>query len=291
MELVQLNYFKTVARTGKISTAAQELFLSPPALSTSISRLEKELGMQLFDRTGNRIVLNTQGEIFLRHVDEVFVTLDRAKTELAHSLLQHKNHIWLATTGSNPWMGLITAFSQENPAIALTCSTIDHGTVENIFTQYPLLLATEGDIPQTLTEQLEHRFLFCDQPAIMVHPDHPLANRSSVEASDLSNEKLFLPVPGMHRRDHLVRLLSYGGVDIDASTACSYVIFRNMVQQNMGVAFTTMRSHHVNLGSLKVIPMENPLAPWNMCLYWRQDHILTPAEQSFITFAEEFYQA
>ena len=43
MELIQLKYFKTVAQTGKISDAAQALFISAPALSTSISRLEKEL--------------------------------------------------------------------------------------------------------------------------------------------------------------------------------------------------------------------------------------------------------
>ena len=47
-----------MAETGKISDAAQKLFISAPALSTSISRLEKELGIRLFDRTNNRIILS-----------------------------------------------------------------------------------------------------------------------------------------------------------------------------------------------------------------------------------------
>lgn len=64
MELMQLKYFKTVAEAGKISDAAQALFISAPALSTSIARLEKELGVALFDRTNNRIILNRQGQIF-----------------------------------------------------------------------------------------------------------------------------------------------------------------------------------------------------------------------------------
>ena len=72
MELQQLKYFKTVAETGKISDAAQMLFVSAPALSTSISRLEKELGVQLFDRTNNRIILNQQGQILLRYVNQIF---------------------------------------------------------------------------------------------------------------------------------------------------------------------------------------------------------------------------
>lgn len=69
MELLQLKYFKTVAEIGKISDAAQALFISAPALSTSVSRLEKELGVKLFDRTNNRVILNRQGEIFLRYVN------------------------------------------------------------------------------------------------------------------------------------------------------------------------------------------------------------------------------
>ena len=83
VELLQLKYFKTVAKTGKIAAAAQELFLSAPALSTSIARLEKELGAKLFDRTSNRIFLNEQGQIFLRYVDQVFSTLESAKQEVS----------------------------------------------------------------------------------------------------------------------------------------------------------------------------------------------------------------
>jgi len=79
MELQQLKYFKTVAQIGKISEAAEALFISAPALSTSISRLEKELGMNLFDRSSNRIVLNAQGQIFLKYVNQVFASLDSAK--------------------------------------------------------------------------------------------------------------------------------------------------------------------------------------------------------------------
>lgn len=61
MELLQLKYFKTVAETGTISEAAKALFISAPALSTSISGLETEMGMDLFERTNNRIILNRQG--------------------------------------------------------------------------------------------------------------------------------------------------------------------------------------------------------------------------------------
>ena len=291
LELIQLKYFKAVAKAGKIATAAQDLFLSAPALSTSIARLEKELGTPLFDRTGNRITLNEQGEIFLRHVNDIFDTLTRAKADLHRSCLRQANHIWLATTGSNLWMELITAFSQTHPNLTLTCTTTTHAAIEALFDQYTFLLAETEDIPESCTDTLDNLFLFQDEPAILVHPDHPLATRDRVTVSMLHKENLLLPAQDMPRRDRLFRLLRAGGIDPDAATSCTYVIYRNMVQENMGIAFTTLRSRHVNLGDLRVVPLENNLTPWVMSLYWHRDHPMTPSEDMFRSFVAQYYQA
>ena len=290
MELMQLNYFRTVARTGKIAAAAQELFLSAPALSTSISRLEAELGVPLFDRSGNRIALNEQGELFLRYADQVFDTLDRAKSELRHSLLHRQQHIWLVTAGSNLWTDLIPAFSQEHPQFTLTCTSLDHATMDSLFAQYTFLLAETEDIPETMAQTLDSLPLFEDQPAVLVHPDHPLAQEKRVPLSRLRGETLYLPARGMPRRERLIRLLQAHGIDPDAINSCTYLIYRSIVQQNLGVAFTTMRSNHVNLGDLRIIPLENDLAPWIMRLYWQKEHVMTEAEQAFRSFVEQYYQ-
>ena len=82
MKLTQLQYFKTVAELGKISLAAKKLYVSPPALSIAITNLEKELGVQLFDRANNRITLNEQGKTYLRHVNQILGDLSHAKEEV-----------------------------------------------------------------------------------------------------------------------------------------------------------------------------------------------------------------
>ena len=68
MTLLQLQYFKTLAKVLHYTQAAKELHIAQPSLSYSISELEKELGVKLFDRAGNRITLNAQGKIFLKYV-------------------------------------------------------------------------------------------------------------------------------------------------------------------------------------------------------------------------------
>ena len=61
MELNQLNYFRVVARLENMTKAAAELYISQPNLSTSISRLESNLGIQLFQRTRGHIYLTEGG--------------------------------------------------------------------------------------------------------------------------------------------------------------------------------------------------------------------------------------
>lgn len=72
MELSQLRYFIAVAKLGNMSKAAETLFVSQPNLSTSISRLEEEVGVPLFERRRGKIALNQNGELLLKSVDRPF---------------------------------------------------------------------------------------------------------------------------------------------------------------------------------------------------------------------------
>lgn len=68
MDLNQLHYFVAVAKTENITKAAQQLFITQPALSRVILRLEHELGTPLFNRSGGRITLNDRGKVFLSYI-------------------------------------------------------------------------------------------------------------------------------------------------------------------------------------------------------------------------------
>ena len=81
MELNYLVYFRTVAKTEHISQAASELHITQPALSRAISRVEQEVGAQLFERGANSIRLNHAGRAFLRRVEQILAEYDDALRE------------------------------------------------------------------------------------------------------------------------------------------------------------------------------------------------------------------
>lgn len=293
MELQQLKYFKTVAETGKVVTAAESLYISPPALSTSISRLEKELGMQLFDRVNNRITLNKQGKIFLRYVNQALNCLDVAKVELRQSLLQQGQHVSIAVTNSSLWVDLITAFSQEYSQFTLACTTLKMTQLSRngLQPQYSFLLAEEGDISAEHADCLDSILLFENQPAIMVHPDNPLADKAEVDIHMLQGEKLLLPMHDHSLYERIDKLFEENGLSLPSTHSYSHLVCRSMVAENLGVSLTTMHTDRIRSSGLRCIPVSNRHRPWLVRMYWHKNKDFSEDELIFKEFIEEFYHA
>ncbi len=74
--------FYTVARCGNISTAANQLFISQPAISKSISRLEQNLDTLLFTRSSRGVALTMEGEILFKQVDAAFASIRQGEQQL-----------------------------------------------------------------------------------------------------------------------------------------------------------------------------------------------------------------
>ena len=80
--LSQYKIFYEVAKAGNISRAAKELYISQPAISKSISKLEDSLGLSLFTRSSRGVQLTCEGEVLFEHVREAFEALNRGEQEL-----------------------------------------------------------------------------------------------------------------------------------------------------------------------------------------------------------------
>lgn len=292
MELLQLKYFKAAAEIGKISAAAESLFISAPALSTSIARLEKELGMKLFERKSNRIELNAQGEILLRYANQVFTTLDCARIELHQSLMQQKHHVSIATSTSNMWTDLISSFSVEYPQFTISTTNLKYFQLENdgLLPQYSFLLAAEADVPQAYLAELDSIRLFEDRLVAMVDSSHPLSGKKSVTLRELQEETLFFPSPDLAMYERISRMFEEHDLMMPYGNTFPYLIYRRMAQEGMGISFTTERIGSLEPAtSLRYLPIEKT-HPLVLRLYWRRHKPLNEDERIFRDFVAQFYQ-
>ena len=293
MELQQLKYFRTVAEIGKISEAAKILFISAPALSTSISRLEDELGVRLFDRTNNRITLNQQGHILLRCVKQIHSDLERTKLELRQSVMLQGQYVSIACIASTQWVDMVAAFSKEHPDFTLQCTTIARLGLADVglTAQHSFLLASDDDIPLFYSDKLESTFLFEDHPVVMVHQDHPIARLKSVDLQMLQGEKIFLPMQTVPLYEILVSVFYECGIPFPAGNAYSHLATEQMVAQGLGVAFATSHTAYTPTLPVRYVPIKNDYRPWKCRLYWRKNQAFTKDELIFKSFIEGYYAA
>ena len=83
LENFRLVVFRAVAEQHSFRKAAEELYLTQPAVSLQIKALEEEVGIQLFDRTGAQIALTEAGRILLNYSQQAYALLEQAQQEIA----------------------------------------------------------------------------------------------------------------------------------------------------------------------------------------------------------------
>lgn len=119
MDITQLEYFKLIAENNSLTKAAEKLHVSQPAMSLMLKKFEEEVGVELFDRTANRIHLNSSGEIALIYVNSILRNVEQMK----HDLSNHKaNNQTLSIAFCDPgirWY-CIPAFPAATPNIKVT---------------------------------------------------------------------------------------------------------------------------------------------------------------------------
>src|SRR5271170_4088639 len=122
MELRQLEHFVAVAAEMNFSRAAQQIHVVQSALSASVGRLEKELGIELFDRSKRQIALTAPGEAFLQHARDVIRTAHRARASVEDYREQLTGTVTLGTLMSWGTLNLPAAlqeFRRLNPMVTV----------------------------------------------------------------------------------------------------------------------------------------------------------------------------
>ena len=115
--------FYTVANTGNISKAAKELYISQPAISKSIQKLEESVGCRLFSRSSRGVVLTDEGQLLYEHVKTAFETLTLGEEKLKRSIELGVGHLKIgvsATLCKYMLLPYLKEFIRQNPHITIS---------------------------------------------------------------------------------------------------------------------------------------------------------------------------
>jgi DNA-binding transcriptional LysR family regulator len=286
MDLLQLRYFQTVARTQHITRAAGELLVAQPSLSRTIARLEAELGMPLFDRTGRRIRLNRFGEILLARVDRALRELDDARLELADAAGEERGRVAVAAETLRAVTELVARFRSLAPQIELRLYQSPAMTMAAQLRsgEVDLALASQ-DLPG---DDLERIDLFTEEVLLAVPREHPLARRRRVTVAELVNEPFVVTRAGQWQRALLDQLFAeVGRTPLIACEGDEPAAVRGLIAAGVGIGLLpTISRRTTQTPPVAWLHLDTDIARRTLCVYWQRERYLTAAARRFRDFAD-----
>jgi len=193
MELRQLAYFEVIAEELHFGRASLRLSVAQPALTRQVQQLEKELGVQLFDRSHRRIRLTDAGQAFLIEARELLAKAEQAKDSARRAALGETGRLTVAFVGSatyGPLPLILRAFRERFPAVHLLLDEMDSSA------QGAALLDRRVDVGFLRTPladpELASETLLREPIVVALPQGHPLSRRTSVPLAELAGEPFVL---------------------------------------------------------------------------------------------------
>lgn len=189
----QLTVFCTVARHLSYTRAAEELYLSQPAVSQQVRTLEQALGVCLFVRSGRGIVLTVAGQEILGRVERLLTLFSETTTVVRDIQVLRRGSVLLGATISPgtyivpPLLGL---FHARYPHIHVTLVVANYRVVEELLMTYQLDLAVMSIVEQRDVLHVERFVPF--GLVVIAPPAHHLTQRVAVRAGDMQMETFLL---------------------------------------------------------------------------------------------------
>jgi DNA-binding transcriptional LysR family regulator len=216
MNLSQLQYFLRLAELQHMTQAAESLFITQSALSISVSRLEDELGVELFVRAGRTVHLTKYGREYYDFVKPGLDTLEAGKAAMQRHASKKEDRLRIGTVYSfqEEFLPFLLASFKEN-ALGKPIVTIDQGLTSSLL---------DGLANDT------YDFVFCthyvDDPSIaflpiiaqqlnvIVNKSHPYATKSVIQTAELANQRLLTYRNNTPLGASVSNLLSKDGVSV-----------------------------------------------------------------------------
>jgi DNA-binding transcriptional LysR family regulator len=290
MEIRQLRYFLATVRLGSVGAAAAEHFVTQPAVSLQIRKLEGELGQRLFSKQGRRLVPSEAGRALAARAEDVIRSLESLEAEL-HGLKQLEHgHLRVGNTDAASVYVLpdvYRAFHRRYPGVRLEITVADTRRLLDALAAGRIELAT-ATLPVDAAG-LVVRPIYREDLLPVVHPRHPLALRRGVTLRDLSREGLITyPAGAVTRRMIDAVFQSQGEVPRARMEISSPEAMKRLTQAGLGVSILPrpVVSGEIGRRLLKVVALSRARFEREIGLVYRETDALSPAARVFLGMVE-----
>lgn len=253
----QLKVFEAVARHLSYTRAAEELFLTQPAVSMQIKQLEEQVGMPLFEQMGKRIFLTEAGQEVYRYSHNIAQQLDELETVLANlkGLRGGKLKIAIVSTAQYVVPNLLGVFCQRYPGVTVSLDVTNRETLLDQLAENVIDLAVMGQPP---TEMGFEADAFMDNPLVVVAPpDHPLGGQKNIPVPRLADEVFLVREKGSGTRIAMERFFAERKVHLKTGMeVSSNEAIKQSVQAGLGLGVFSMHTLEPELALKRLVVLD-----------------------------------
>ena len=273
MTLSELRFVVSVAQEKNFRRAAAKSFVSQPALSLAIKKIENELGVLIFERNRMGISLTTVGEKIVNQAQIVLEEVDKIKAISAAERNTQQVEVKIGLIYSiAPYLlpSIIPLVKNSSPEIILEAEEdittnlikkLEEGSIDAAIIALPFV------VPGIETQPLY------DEPfKVLIPTKHPWNNKQKINAKELKNEKILL-LDNTHCFSMQVREACPGISDkAEVQAGTSLETIRNMVASNLGISILPQSATANNYSNdlINILPFESPIPFRRVAMAFRQ---------------------
>lgn len=290
MLLLQLQYFVELAKNCHLSKTAEKIGISAPSLSSTINKLEKEVGYPLFDRKGKSMRLNQNGEIFLSYVKNSLEILDTGVKKVQELNAIQTPIIDVFCTNVHLWEKIIFDYSQsQNKKVNIhRLSSTDNLNLSGGFFL--------GNLFELDESKIDYKRLFeKEKYYVVMNAQNHLAGSEFLTMEDLSNETIFNydVATDKAKHDHMIELFESVHIPVHfvegdyfsqsrllLSNACISISTNIGMQEN----FLEDKQH-----PYKKIPLDTKISPKRIqVIAWKKNMAMTRDKSEFLDYVVDY---
>lgn len=278
-----LRAFNLVARYGSLRLAAEQLNQTIPAVSFKIKRLEEGLGVQLFERMPNRMVLTRTGRGFMEEVDLLFGQADHALRYLAQkSTIHGRLAVSIGSDHSGFFAARISRFLMQYPEVEFSLKVTHSAEALKALGRGELDVSVGifSQVPKQLKEQIITQTSLC----LLCHKDDALLMRNPPRLSELANRRLILLPRHAETRRVTEGLLESAGVQVDSVIEVANCQTAGLlVREGVGVGILhTKCMEHANAEGTRWIGLDQKIANVSFSAVYRRRDISSQIIRTFL---------
>lgn len=291
MDIYQMKYVLALAKHHNFTQAAESCYISQSSLSQQISKLEKELGVKLFDRTTRTIRITEAGQTFVEMAENILRDVDRLEQTMATyaGFLRGTINIGAITALEKiHFSELVTDFYSSYPNLTLNIyqgksltllESLEKRNIDIAFVTQP----RENNYPQ-----INFRLIGKDEYSLIISDKHPLASRETVDLAELKDELFILQHPEQSVSGLCMQACAEAGFTPKVISRIETVsIAMNLARTGLGIVFLPAEiPEQYPMNGLKRIRLKKPIEK-RIVMVTRANEKPSHLVSAFIDFVEK----